>query len=355
MTISAIRQADFSDLPKIQCFIGKNWKKDHVLTKDLVLFNHLYSYPDSRYLNFFLCEDSNKHLLGILGYIRASQFDPQIPTSSDILWYSIWQAIESKSNSLVGLRLMAEVSKRFKTIRRGTVGANISTLPIYKALGYKTGTLSTYYAVNHEQPEQSIIRNINRCPDRLFGLGENSCTIKSMKRFEELEAHKAWVNTFAKSHHSFKTFDYIRNRYANHPRFKYCYWEIDSLESKLIIISRKVFLNSSSLIRIVDLIGDERLFQFFTQELRSKVIGSSEYIEFRCSGLNDELVDRAGFRKLDPKSGIVIPGYYDPIAFQNKDIHWSVTSGFDTLHGSAVIVVGDCDQDRPNTFNSEHS
>ena len=93
------------------------------------------------------------------------------------------------------------------------------------------------------------------------------------------------------------------------------------------------------------------VYSIFTEKLRSRVIGSSEYIEFRCSGLNHELVDKAGFCKLDPKSETVVPGYYDPIVFENKDINWSMISGSDTLRDD-IIVVGDCDQDRPNTFST---
>jgi len=350
MTNSMIRQASSDDLHNIQEFIRQNWDKNHILTKDLTLFNFLYSYPGCNYLNFLLYEGDDGQILGLLGYIQASQFDTQVPNSADIVWYSIWKAIDSNSNNLIGLRLMSELSKRFKSIKRGTVGASISTLPIYKALGYKIGTLSTFFAINPNQRELKILRDFIIPIQRVDTHGDDRCTINPMESFEELRDNGPWINAFAKCHHSFKTLDYKKNRYANHPRLEYKYWEIRSLQSRLFVISRKVCWNSSSLIRIVDFIGDKHLFQGFTEKLRSRVIGSSEYIEFRCSGLNYEL-EHAGFCKLDiSNSETVLPGYFDPFVFKNIDIHWSQTSGSETLQNNTVIVVGDCDQDRPNTF-----
>lgn len=349
-----IRQASVSDLQKIQSFIEKHWRKDHILTKDLKLFKYLYSFPESDDLNFLLYENNDDQLLGILGYIIASQFDSKIPPSANIVWYSIWKAIESKSNKLIGLRLMSELSKKYKTIKRGTVGANISTLPIYKALGYNTGSLSTFYAVNTNKINFAIIKfkNVSLIVDKPIKANSSNCSIRLIRCLEQLKAYAEWTNNLAKSNHSFKTFDYIQNRYVNHPHFKYQFWELKSLGSKLLIVFREVFYHSSSLLRIVDYIGDTCLFQDFDENLRSRVIGSSEYIEFRCTDLHYEL-GCAGFCKLDPMQGTVIPGYYDPMVFKNIEIHWSLLSGFETLPCKDIIVVGDCDQDRPNTYISE--
>lgn len=83
-----------------------------------------------------------------------------------------------------------------------------------------------------------------------------------------------------------------------------------------------VSVEEEKCIRIVDFYGEVQVFSAFIEHLE-KVMKSSkaEYIDLYCAGLNADLVEQAGFSKVN--QNVVIPNYFEPLVRKNCTISCS--------------------------------
>ena len=341
--MSEIRVAEFHDKETIKIFINNYWKKDHVLTKSDALFDYMYRDQKNKKYNFLLSENNNQ-INGILGFIPTTQFDENIQNSSIIYWYSIWKVINLPGNNLQGIRLIKYLEKLFPISNFGTVGANLSTLSIYKSMKYQTGYLNNFVSFNPliKNFKIAILKNFV-IPNYQSNYSNNGSIVDISRNILDF---KDQINESAKESFNYKNFNYLENRYSNYPFLNYEIWMLNFYNCKSFLIVRRINHKKSSFIKIVDYIGNRKNLSKFTMDLQIKILKESEYIEFRSFGLEQELL-ASGFFNITEEKNVILPYYTDPFVFKNKKIYWTLKK----FKKENYIVTGDCDQDRPNTIN----
>ena len=341
-----IRVAEYKDKRIIQQFINKYWLKGHILSISNNLFNYMYKNEKEKKLNFLLSfAEDKKELTGILGFIPANHFDSEISDSSNIIWYSMWKILNKSNNKLEGLRLLRESFKLFPNANFGTVGANLNTIPIYKALRFKTGTLENFIALNPYIKDYKIAKIPKNHTYHNLSIDKENISISDISA--DPNNFKFEINKASKKNNQLKSFNYIKKRYLNNPFFSYEIWMLKYKLSFSFLISRRITYKNSSLVKVVDYIGDKSILSKLKINIQIKILKDSEYIEFKSYGLASELRE-AGFIDITNKKEFLVPGYYDPFVFKDKIINWSIKN----QEKINYIVTGDCDQDRPNSLQS---
>lgn len=339
-----IRLASISEKDNIQSFINKYWKKNHILSLSDNLFDYMYKNQETKTYNFVLGIDPKSNSInGILGFIPTCKFDSYLNSKENIIWYSIWQVLDLSGNKLLGIRLIRYLFGLFPESNFGTVGANQLTLPIYKSLGFKTGSLTTFISPNRNINDFKIARLESlKCSENISSISENSI----LEITGNLKDNINIINSIANISNSYKNYEYLKNRYFENPFLDYEIWLLKTSINNSIIVARRINYLDRSLLKIVDFIGLKKDIIQFVGKLQTKMLKNSEYIEFRSFGLEDQL-KLAGFIDLTEDKNIIIPAYHDPFVFKNKKIHWSLKE----FKEEGYLVTGDCDQDRPNSMN----
>ena len=144
----------------------------------------------------------------------------------------------------------------------------------------------------------------------------------------------------------YKSVEYLVNRYAKHPIYKYKFYGIYNQQELIsILVARFVNVKDRMVIRIVDALGKLQgsLYESFQEILHDT---GAEYIDFMNYGIDKSVFYKMGFRELDLEGDLIIPNYFEPFEQCNVkiDIAWKAD------YGSYVAFKGDSDQDRPNVL-----
>ena len=111
---------------------------------------------------------------------------------------------------------------------------------------------------------------------------------------------------------------------------------------RLVLVFRIVEHLSSKALRLVDCIGDYNDLCHVTYCIDTFMNDiEAEYVDLYESGINPDVLKKAGWRKVCESSNI-IPNYFSPYEKRNIRIHYASTSQ------NAVYFKGDGDQDRPS-------
>jgi len=313
-------------------FIDTKWKRDHILATNIALMNFQHLSKD--YYTFYIAkENSVNEYSAILGFIPLSNFDKNLEEYRNF-WLAIWKVDESIAKPGIGFMLLKAFIKEFNPNSIGAIGINQEVKKIYKALNYKTGKLIHYYYLN---------RNINnfriaRVFEKLEKNELNTSECKIEKIFD-----LALFSNLKHQYHPFKSIEYIQKRYLNHPIYTYqLYGVFFKNIIECIFVTRKIAINESACIRIIDVYGDLRNVGQIESELdKLLAIENAEYIDCLNYGISQETFLNMGFFV---RENIIIPNYFEPFEQTNVDIEFAFSSKCDEY----VIFKGDSDQDRPN-------
>lgn len=319
------------DFEKLQNFIHEKWKHNHVLAIDKTLFDFQHKSKDR--LNFVISKNENNEITGILGFIPISKFDEELKKSND-LWLAIWKVDENKAEPGTGFSLLKWLEKQIKPQSIASIGINNEVKRIYNVLGYKTGILNQYFIANPTLNEFKISSFKEKYPKL------NSIISKSFLKEISIED----IDKISFNYKPLKSQEYIKNRYINHPTYKYFLlgaYNNDQLIAFFVI--RKIYTNESSCLRIVDIQGDlsqlDSLYESIVLLLKES---KSEYIDCLNFGLSKELFFKMGFSLRNNED--IIPNYFEPFEKNNIDVFFVYKSKFSDY----IIFKGDSDQDRPN-------
>ena len=140
MNTTLIKRAIIHEIDEIMNFIDKEWKKNHILSKNKELFE--YDFREEELLNFIIAKSPNNQILGLIGYIKSNTSN-----HSDI-WASIWKVSSLNKYPLLGLYLLNYLRKKIHYRHFIVSGINKNTIDIYKRLGMQTGILKQAYILN---------------------------------------------------------------------------------------------------------------------------------------------------------------------------------------------------------------
>lgn len=332
-----IRRAELSDLSSLMSFIDKHWEEGHILSRDYDFF--AYEYQCDNFLNFIISVGVNGNINGMLGFIPASSLD-----NSDV-WGTMWKVSRDTNNPILGIQLLQYLKAQgHRTMM--SLGINRKTIGLYRYLGYSTGTMN-----HHFLPNNTI---------KSFQIGKISTEIAGMQRpFKRSNRIHLRSISFDKIPTDFllnsgnhtlpqKDLTYISKRYFRHPIYNYRVHGIYN-NGKLctLLVTRTVNIVTATALRLVDIIGNELLLPWVTHALNDIIESENmEYLDLVSYGLNERLLERACFSKLDLSSDeIIIPNYFQPFTQKNISINFFVDGKIPT---NLRIFKADGDQDRPS-------
>ena len=339
MQIYDIRFCKKVELPLLVDFIKNHWQSDHVFVKsiEMIDFQHL-DIKYNRY-NFIIGYNMlTKQIDGILGIIPLSHFDQELNKYKDT-WGGIWKVRSDVKNEEIS-NLGANLFSFFNDYNtHGSIGMSKIPTVLHKIRKYKTGVLNQYFILNNKMIDFKIAKVTDFVVNNVVESNRNNARIKMISDIVKLKDAD-----FTEIYFPRKSIKYLYNRFQKHPIYKYKFWEISDYKSKVIIVTRKIFINNASVIRIVDVYGRlenfNSLFQQFQEVLQ---IENAEYIDILNFGISKEVFYKIGFQKLNIKDDIIIPNYFEPFVRENIELNCAYRSQLDY-----VLFKADADQDRPS-------
>ena len=328
------------DIINLQKFINDHWKNNHILSQNISLLDWMYNRCEG--LNFLLAK-KNKKIIGILGFIKNSNFNKN-DSVRDIIWLALWKVVEERAYPGLGIIMLKKLEKINPYIDIAVLGINKSLPPVFNALKYYSATMEHYYIVNPKVKKFSVINidNKNKIPYPV--ILEDKIIYKQIYREELLSSN---YNYYSNNFTCYKSSSFFINKYLDHPIYKYKIFHIEnsSREFALMVI-RKIKINNTNILRIIDFEGNEALISYigmFLLNLLDKE--NSEYIDFMQYGIKNSYFFDAGFKLLNYNQNDMVPNYFEPFVKKNINLLFA----YKTPQNKKIrIFKGDGDQDRPN-------
>lgn len=323
-------------------FIRDHWSANHVLARSAALMDWQHRDEAKGRYNFIAARDRDKGIVGILGFILASRYDPALGEAADTLWLTTWKVRPDFAHGL-GLLLLRKLDSIMAPKWIGTVGLNLATRGIYRALGYQVDTLTRHYMLNGAVGDFKLatVPQTSRAGPEL----NSGATLRELHADDFMAATEG-LGLDESVQVPRKSRAYIRGRYLSHPFYGYRTVLVADGPHTAICVFRQCRFEDASALRLVDFLGSAKAMMRAGASLQDLLRRSGgEYLDFFCSGMRSEL-QTAGFRELPPaaESPITLPGYFEPFERSNVDLVYSLRGPGDT----PIVCKGDADQDRPN-------
>lgn len=334
-----IKVLERNQIDSLQIFIKNNWNANHIFvtSKKLLLWQHGLDLN----LNYIVAyAENNNEIIAVLGYIPTNHFDFKLQSDGLDLWLALWKGDDNYPG--VGLDLLYYLQKSHNPSSIGSIGINRNVERIYKVLKYKIGELNHYYYVNPKIHNLKII-SVQNNSSTVFNNVESDHEIEVVDTLSEV---KKFPEPYYKP---LKSVDYFINRYEKHPFYKYKFWLIKkSSEIIALLVVRKIEVEGTSCIRVVDVLGDLSRVKNITAQL-NRILDkeNSEYADFLNFGIDETIFYQMGFLKKNDSE--IIPNYFEPFLKSNNEIRFAYKS----LYEPYVVFKGDSDQDRPNIIQNE--
>lgn len=337
-----IRLANFSDIDDIMKFIDLYWAKGHIMSLDRDLF--IYEYADGDNINIIIAIDKVTNLIeGIFGFIKCSNTDD--PSKKDI-WGSMWKVNDTHDNiPLLGIELAKRVFEITGCRTQIGNGANPkTTIPLRRIFfGEKVVKMKQYYLLNNNMSNYKIAV-INQKRENII-LKNNNVILNKFESIKDITDNFKIENDNVIP---YKDTWYVNKRYFNHPYYQYDVYgleNIDKKETEAILIARELEIEGSKVLRIVDYIGNQRIFAGLYDSLNKLILQNNyEYIDFFTFGFDEESILNAGFVERIDNDVNIIPNFFEPFLQKNIDI-WAHYK-----YDNTMFFKADGDQDRPNIF-----
>jgi hypothetical protein len=279
-----------------------------------------------------------KQIDGILGIIPLSHFDQELNKYKDT-WGGIWKVRSDVKNEEIS-NLGANLFSFFNNYNtHGSIGMSKIATVLHKIRKYKTGVLNQYFILNNKMIDFKIAKVTDFVINNVVESNRNNARIKMIS---DILKHRD--ADFTEIYFPRKSIKYLYNRFQKHPIYKYNFWEIHDSISRAIIVTRKITIFNSSILRIVDVYGRLDNFGSLIEQFQNIMkIENVEYIDILNFGIAEGIFYKLGFNKLDVKGKMIIPNYFEPFLPENIEINCA----FRGL-GEYVIFKADSDQDRPS-------
>jgi hypothetical protein len=334
-----IRLAKYADIKMIMTFLNDHWREGHIMAIDQTLFE--YEYVNGEDVNFVLAIDRNSGLLeGIFGFLNCSQ---TADLNKKDIWGSMWKVVEIRNNiPFLGIELAKRVVELTKCRTQIGNGANPkTTVPLRKMFfKEKVDKMQHFYLLNNNIEEYKIAI-VNELPN----LNHNTTRKSKIVRLNSIEDLKSKFDIEKLNTIPYKDNWYFNKRYFEHPYYTYEVYGVTDERNEVgaILVCREVIHNGSKVLRIMDYLGEESLFEGLYNEFVCLIEDRNiEYIDFYVYGFENQYITNAGFVLKNELDTNVIPNYFEPFLQSNVDIwiHYKLPS--------TKFFKADGDQDRPN-------
>jgi len=338
-----IRLAKRSDIEMIMTFLNEHWREGHIMATDRKLFEYEYVNEDD--VNFVLAIDKKTGLLeGIFGFLNCSQ---TTDLNKKDIWGSMWKVVDTRENMpFLGVELAKRVMDLTNCRTQIGNGANPNTtIPLRKMFFKETvGKMQHFYLLSNSITNFSIAQ-INKFQQSINKI-EKKARLVRLNSIQEVQSK---FNIDSLDTVPYKDSWYFNKRYFEHPYYKYEVFGVEcENEVGALVVCREVTQDNAKVIRIVDYLGDESLFEGLHKEFKDMLDERNiEYIDFYVYGFENTYILNAGFTLRDEQDMNVIPNYFEPFLQANVDIwvHHKLPN--------TKFYKADGDQDRPNSLTEE--
>lgn len=341
--------AALDEVDAVVTFLHDHWRADHVLVTDRrVLDRQHRDEAAGRY--DVLCAWSGDELLGILGVIRTARYDPALAAGGDTAWLTTWRVRDDAPPGL-GIALVRGVRDRLRPTWLGTVGLRPETLPMYRALRMRTGTLARGHVLDVRRsdfrlatvPEAALARaravEAARRPSgggpavEVFGPGDGA---RFLARTDGLGLDGGdQVPT--------RTRRFVAARYLEDPFYAYAVRLHVVDASAALVVTRVCAHEDARAVRVVDVVGDPAALVHASDDLRALLTETdAEYVD--ALGADDVALALLGLTPTADEPGLDLPTRFEPFERGAGATHWALAGP----EGRLVLGKGDADQDRPN-------
>lgn len=326
-----------NDIQGLREFININWKKDHILYTSKELLEWQYKNIDGTY-NFVLAKSNKDEILGILGFINNYRYDHNL-IKQNITWLALWKVKKDRKYPALGLKMLAFLKHKFNPKFIAVIGINEIAKKIYSNLGYKIVELNHFYSTAENQEKKILDKSYSNHPK----LSKKGVLLQEFNQKNFLKLDKI---DFIKNKNASKSVKYFKNKYLDHPFYKYLIYLVNHNNCYGLISTRIDDLGFSKVLRIVDFIGEEKCLSGIGLGISSIMEKYKiEYVDFWNFGIDPKLLREAGF---DVKNNnVLVPSRFEPYENKNQKLFCAYLNQ-NTNSEKFNFFKADGDQDRPN-------
>lgn len=323
------RLADAADLDGIVCFMRAHWQGPHPLIEQPDFFEYYYRRPDGG-LNFALCEQGGA-MAALAGYIPAN-----LAPQPDI-WVSLWVANPACKGS--GLELMAALPRLTGCHTLACNNIRPKTRAFYEFLGYTTGQMAHAYRLANK-PAYQVAKVLQK---HILSVGGDA-VLAPAPTAEALEA-SGFVPP--QNANPYRDWWYICRRFYGYPHQSYQVYTATlpgQAAPAALLAVRPVPVLGTTVLRIACYVGPADIIP----QLGGAIQGlmeqcGAEYADWYCAGVDEALLNAAGFTVRGEQDPNILPNYLTPPLCENTDYYY-----FTTRPEGFTMFKADGDQDRPN-------
>ncbi|MEG3638280.1 hypothetical protein [Magnetococcus sp. PR-3] len=320
---------------RVMAFIDTHWSKGHIMATHTGLFDWQHQSVGRDGYDYMVAW-RGEELLGVLGYINLTRYDPHLD-GQNVIWLALWKVRDDCGVAGLGLSLLRAVMKQEPHAWIGVVGINTAHPPMYKALRFHTGQLTQYVLFNPQvQPQLAHVPKGVVLPQVKQGDAQ-------LQRVDQASL-TTWPNLNGAAVPA-KSGDYFCRRFLEHPYYHYPLFQVVRDDQVVgLLATRQVEHEGAKALRLVDYMGDiEHLGQCGGALLEVLAQQQCEYADFWVRLADHTPLKQAGFHAVDPDGVLIVPNYFEPFEQRNVRMYYAFKGPEDHR-----IFRADGDQDRPN-------
>lgn len=331
-----VRLCRHDELELLKKFIATSWSPNHIFLSNQDILN--FQHRSQNAYNFVVAyHKETKSFHGILGVISPNFYKDRAVTCNNDLWLAIWKVekelAECKS---IGMDLLNYVVSEFEPNSISAIGINKSVSNLYRLLGFQVKNMNHWFSANSTIKEKKLIVGVLP-EEQLHKSSSGSVKIldnESISVMDDLLTSRTIKEDFA----------YIKERYLQHPIYKYEVIGIYDENDKVFAlgVGRSVCAKGTNAFRLTELfiVGNipqtsNQVFDIFLQQ------NGYEYVDFVEYGFDAELLASLGFIQCD--EFLYVPHLFEPYVAEKQDILIAYKSD-----KPFQCTKGDSDLDRPN-------
>jgi len=332
------RMAEERDTPEIMSFIREEWDANHILANDEGFFRYFYGNGRGGLNVFLMTDKSSGKIVGMEGLVIYGKYQGVIYASGSMLKVSRQVKIP-----MAGVELKRREYAYLNNPVVLACGINpITALPIEKKiLRHKCGIMDQYYLINPYLSDYKIITfPKGNWADSAFSQQETPYFLRRV-----YEISKVSLNLEAKYPHlPYKSREYLNWRFFLHPVFHYMAYEVYYFDNSVgLLFLREIEYNKSSILLLVDFLGDIKIFSHIGSSLLDILRKEqAECISMLAGFFPQEIMEQSAFQKIDRnETDVIVPTYFEP--FLNANIENYCSTSIEDM----IVFKATGDQDNP--------
>ncbi len=296
-----IRLAEKQDIPRVMQFLKENWSENHILANNTKFMEYQHTDRNGR-VTYVIAEEDGK-IYGVEGFIPMN--GEETPDISGALWKVI-----PCNYFMLGKSIREALLELTKCRYISSPGINMNTSGrVLSMYGQHVEKMDHYYRIR--DLEEYRIAVIGDKTIQKADSGKAGARLEYVSSFEEMDGYLS--EEYLKTKVPYKDKVYLRNRYFEHPVYKYDVYAIVQPKRRSFVVMREVLANQAKAAKIVDFIGeDEDLAGLAGEWDRILEEKGYEYIDIYSYGIPESIMEQSGFRKLQGEDNI-IPNYLHPL------------------------------------------